>query len=234
MAPPLALARAPTGAAPPAARAPRRAVRAAAADAAPSAATAAAAAAASRRGVLSRAALAAAAAAAALAPARDAAALAMPPGFKKDLRSKRKGIVVPDDQLLDAGDGLRYFDVVVGDGAAVTKGDRIAAHYDCKLGARTIFTTRQGAGVTGGSPAGWDVGTPPGTAGSALAGLDRGVLAGGGMRVGGQRRLVVPPELGYGKRGFGEIPAGATLTFDVALLSIKTSPFGARVKLVEG
>jgi peptidylprolyl isomerase len=231
----LALVRAPASAAPPDARAPRCAVRAAAAaaDTAPSAA-AAAAAAASRRGVLSRAALTAAAAAAALAPARDAAALAMPPGFKKDLRSKRKGIVVPDDQLLDAGDGLRYYDVVVGDGAAVTKGDRIAAHYDCKLGARTIFTTRQGAGVTGGSPAGWDVGTPPGTAGSALAGLDRGVLAGGGMRVGGQRRLVVPPELGYGKRGFGEIPGGATLTFDVALLSIKTSPFGARVKLVEG
>lgn len=55
-----------------------------------------------------------------------------------------------------------------------------------------------------------------------------------GMRVGGQRKLIVPPELAYGPRGVGEIPGDATLEFEVQLLSIKNSPFGYRTKLVEG
>jgi FKBP-type peptidyl-prolyl cis-trans isomerase len=94
----------------------------------------------------------------------------------------------------------------------------------------TISTTRQGMGVTGGSPLGFDVGAKPGQGGT-LKGLDLGIR---GMHVGGQRRLLVPPALAYGSKGTGEIPPGATLTIDVALLSIKTSPFGSRVKLVEG
>jgi FKBP-type peptidyl-prolyl cis-trans isomerase len=73
-------------------------------------------------------------------------------------------------------------------------------------------------------------GAKPG-AGGTLKGLDLGVR---GMRVGGQRKLLIPPELGYGDKGVGEVPGGATLEVDVELLSIKTSPFGSRVKIVEG
>jgi FKBP-type peptidyl-prolyl cis-trans isomerase len=92
------------------------------------------------------------------------------------------------------------------------------------------MTSRQGMGVTGGNPLGFDVGAKAG-AGGTLKGLDLGVR---GMRVGGQRRLLVPPELGYGSKGVGEVPGGAELEFEVELLSVKNSPLGYRVKLVEG
>lgn len=56
----------------------------------------------------------------------------------------------------------------------------------------TFVTSRQGAGVTGGVPFGFDVGQPAGEAGGTLPGIDLGVR---GMRVGGQRKLIVPPGL---------------------------------------
>ena len=103
--------------------------------------------------------------------------------------------------------------------------------YDVKWRGITFMTSRQGMGVTGGTPLGFDVGQKAGDAGSTLPGIDVGVR---GMRVGGQRRLLVPPNLAYGSSQVGEIPPNSTLTVDVELLSIKTSPLGYRTKLVEG
>lgn len=149
--------------------------------------------------------------------------------YKKELARKRRKI--PESEFSDGPDGLKYYDIVVGSGAEPKLGDRVAIHFDVKFRNVTFMTSRQGVGVTGGTPFGFDVGQPRDAPGSALPGIDLGVR---GMRVGGQRRLLVPPNLAYGSKGVGEIPGNATLQIDIELLSIKTSAFGTRVKLVEG
>jgi FKBP-type peptidyl-prolyl cis-trans isomerase FkpA len=55
-------------------------------------------------------------------------------------------------------------------------------------------------------------------AGSVIRGWDQGVV---GMRVGGQRRLVIPPSLGYGSSGSGPIPGNATLLFEIDVLAVQ-------------
>ncbi len=156
---------------------------------------------------------------------------AMPPGFKKDLGKKRRiREVIDPTKFTDGPEGLKYFDDVVGDGEEVKQGSRVAVHFDAKWRGITFVTTRQGMGVTGGSPFGFDVGAPPGQGGT-LKGLDLGVR---GMRVGGQRKLIVPSPLAYGERGYGEIPPNAELVIDVQLLSIKKNAIGTQVKLIEG
>ncbi|XP_020096070.1 peptidyl-prolyl cis-trans isomerase FKBP16-4, chloroplastic-like isoform X3 [Ananas comosus] len=102
-------------------------------------------------------------------------------------------------------------------------------HYVAKWKGITFMTSRQGLGVGGGTPYGFDVGQSE--RGNVLKGLDLGVE---GMKVGGQRLLIIPPELAYGSKGVQEIPPNATIELDVELLSIKQSPFGTAVKLVEG
>ena len=54
--------------------------------------------------------------------------------------------------------------------------------------------------------------------GSVIAGWDQGLLE---MRVGGLRRIIIPPELGYGSSGAGAIPGNATLIFEIELLSMQ-------------
>lgn len=144
-------------------------------------------------------------------------------------RRALKGEKVPESEYKTLPNGLKYYDLKVGGGAIAVKGSRVAVHYVAKWKGVTFMTSRQGLGVTGGTPYGFDVGASE--KGVVLKGLDLGVQ---GMRVGGQRLLIVPPELAYGNRGIQEIPPNATLEFDVELLSIKQSPFGSPVKVVEG
>nr|GMC86304.1 peptidyl-prolyl cis-trans isomerase FKBP16-4, chloroplastic [Ipomoea batatas]GME19864.1 peptidyl-prolyl cis-trans isomerase FKBP16-4, chloroplastic [Ipomoea batatas] len=122
-----------------------------------------------------------------------------------------------------------YYDLKIGSGAEAVKGSRVAVHYVAKWRGITFMTSRQGMGVGGGTPYGFDVGQSE--RGTVLKGLDLGVQ---GMRVGGQRLLIVPPNLAYGNKGVQEIPPNATIELDVELLSIKQSPFGTAVKVIEG
>ncbi|XP_078181128.1 FKBP-like peptidyl-prolyl cis-trans isomerase family protein isoform X2 [Carex rostrata] len=144
-------------------------------------------------------------------------------------RRALKASKIPESEFKTLPSGLKYYDIKVGGGAKAVKGSRVAIHYVAKWKGITFMTSRQGLGVGGGTPYGFDVGQSE--RGNVLKGLDLGVE---GMKVGGQRILIVPPELAYGSRGVQEIPPNATIELDVELLSIKQTPFGTPVKIVEG
>jgi FKBP-type peptidyl-prolyl cis-trans isomerase len=111
----------------------------------------------------------------------------------------------------DTGGGgtLVVEDVVVGTGAAAAVGNTISVHYVGTFtnGAEFDSSRRRGAPFT------FRLG-----AGAVIAGWDQGLV---GMRVGGVRRLTIPPDLAYGNRPPAGIPAGATLRFEVELLDVR-------------
>ncbi|NNC74001.1 MAG: FKBP-type peptidyl-prolyl cis-trans isomerase [Acidimicrobiia bacterium] len=116
---------------------------------------------------------------------------------------------IADDQYTTTDSGLRYHDIEVGDGDVAVDGSLAEVHYTGWLTDGTRFDSsllrdRTFQFVVG--------------AGGVIAGWDEGVA---GMAVGGKRQLVIPPELGYGDAGAGGvIPGGATLVFEVELISI--------------
>ncbi len=99
-------------------------------------------------------------------------------------------------------------DLVVGTGPAATTGDVISVNY---VGRFTNGTQFDASSLHGG-PYTFQLG-----AHQVIAGWDQGLV---GMRVGGTRRLTIPPSLAYGASGQGAIPPNATLVFDVDLVSI--------------
>ena len=137
-------------------------------------------------------------------------------------RSGAKSMPVPLSAYTDVpnGRGVKVYDVVVGRGQMAKAGDRVVIHFDAHiLGKKlTVASSRVGLGVTGGVPYGFDLGTPGGTSGGPfLQGINIGTE---GMLVGGQRRVIIPPELAYGNQQVQEIPPNATLEFEIELLSI--------------
>jgi peptidylprolyl isomerase len=104
--------------------------------------------------------------------------------------------------------GLRITDLVVGDGAEALAGQTVVVNYRGTLANGTEFDSSYGRG-----PFSFPLG-----GGRVIQGWDEGVA---GMKVGGKRKLVIPPDLAYGERGAGGvIPPNATLTFEVELLRI--------------
>ena len=106
--------------------------------------------------------------------------------------------------------GLKYTDLVVGTGPSPRPGQTAVVHYTGTLTDGTKFDSSRDSG----QPFSFVVG-----GGRVIKGWDEGIRT---MKVGGRRRLVVPPALGYGPLGHPpKIPGNATLVFDVELLSVK-------------
>jgi len=106
--------------------------------------------------------------------------------------------------------GLKYNDDKVGEGASPSQGQRVSVHYTGWLTDGTKFDSSRDRG----QPFQFTIGR-----GEVIKGWDEGVAS---MKVGGKRKLTIPPELGYGARGAGGvIPPNATLVFDVELLDVK-------------
>lgn len=112
------------------------------------------------------------------------------------------------EQITDTG--LKYEDLVTGDGAEAAAGQTAVVHYTGWLTDGSKFDSSKDRN----DPFSFGLGK-----GMVIRGWDEGVV---GMRVGGTRKLTIPPELGYGARGAGGvIPPNATLVFEVELLELR-------------
>ncbi|HYN20195.1 MAG TPA: FKBP-type peptidyl-prolyl cis-trans isomerase [Thermoanaerobaculia bacterium] len=106
--------------------------------------------------------------------------------------------------------GLRYVDLKVGDGPEARAGKLVEVHYTGWLENGTKFDSS----LDRNEPYSFGLGE-----GNVIKGWDEGVA---GMKVGGKRKLTIPPDLGYGDQGTGGvIPPGATLIFEVELLGVQ-------------
>ena len=125
------------------------------------------------------------------------------PGSAQDKKEEKKKVVTTKS-------GLKYEDLKEGTGAEAKKGDTVEVHYTGTLTNGKKFDSSHDRN----EPFSFKLG-----AGMVIKGWDEGVA---GMKVGGKRKLMIPPSLGYGARGAGGvIPPNADLIFEVELLKIK-------------
>lgn len=116
-------------------------------------------------------------------------------------------------QIVTTASGLQYADITVGTGNTAEVGKAVQVHYTGWLSTGKGFDTTQGL-----SPASFVVGDT-----RLIAGFNEGLV---GMKVGGKRRLIIPPALAYGNnavpddRGNVVIPPNSTLIFDITLLAV--------------
>ncbi|MBD2606753.1 FKBP-type peptidyl-prolyl cis-trans isomerase [Scytonema hofmannii FACHB-248] len=114
-----------------------------------------------------------------------------------------------DEKVVTTPSGLKYVEIVEGTGDTPKTGQKVTVHYIGTLEDGTKFDSSRDRK----RPFDFKLGV-----GQVIKGWDEGLST---MKVGGRRKLIIPPELGYGARGAGGvIPPNATLLFDVELLEV--------------
>ncbi|TAF99256.1 MAG: FKBP-type peptidyl-prolyl cis-trans isomerase [Burkholderiales bacterium] len=117
-------------------------------------------------------------------------------------------------KVVTTASGLKYEDVKVGTGAEAKAGQNVNVHYTGWLWVDGKRGNKFDSSKDRGQPFGFPLG-----GGRVIKGWDEGVA---GMKIGGTRILTIPPAIGYGDRGAGNvIPGGATLQFEVELLGVQ-------------
>lgn len=130
---------------------------------------------------------------------------------KLDLKSEesaQSAKITAEQQVKKLMEQLKMEDVVVGTGVEAKKGDTVSVHYTGTFVDGKVFDSSKGR-----DPFEFTLG-----GGQVIQGWDLGLI---GMKVGGTRNLTIPPELAYGARETGPIPANSTLKFTVELVGIK-------------
>jgi peptidylprolyl isomerase len=136
------------------------------------------------------------------------AAKAEPPKAEAPAAAKKESKMVKTES------GLGYEDLVVGTGPSPEAGQTCVMHYTGWLWVNEAKGAKFDSSLDRNRPFEFPIGR-----GRVIKGWDEGVAS---MKVGGKRTLLIPPSLGYGDRGAGNvIPPGATLLFEVELLGVK-------------
>ncbi len=134
----------------------------------------------------------------------------LPDQAKEKKEEKKATAPSAEPKEVTTPSGLKYVDLVVGKGSSPQRGQTVRVHYTGWLTDGKKFDSS----VDRGKPFEFPIGQ-----GRVIKGWDEGVMS---MKVGGKRKLIIPPGLGYGARGAGGvIPPNATLIFEVELLGIQ-------------
>lgn len=141
-------------------------------------------------------------------PVKPAPTLVVPEPAETEVREREESLPEREEsQSLPSG--LRLTEMRRGSGAVAEPGKRIVVHYVGTLDDGSVFDSTRERGT----PFEVDLGK-----GYLIKGFEEGVV---GMRVGGLRRLIIPPELGYGDRATAKIPASSVLVFEIELLEVR-------------
>ncbi|XP_057769424.1 peptidyl-prolyl cis-trans isomerase FKBP18, chloroplastic-like [Salvia miltiorrhiza] len=154
-------------------------------------------------------------------------------------RERRSRKTIPIEDYIVTPDGLKYYDIVEGKGPVAEKGSTVQVHFDCLYRGITAVSSRESKLLAGNrsiaQPYVFQVGAVPGkerkrefvdspnglfSAQAAPKPPKAMYVVTEGMRVGGKRTVIVPPDAGYGPKGMNEIPPGAEFELNIELLEV--------------